>query len=161
MLSRLGYQTSYFGQGLTQGWLATTNYLRTDYEGGTRWTLGVMHKSLNKWRTGSTTGWYIAENAPSASVLADRIVSDINANYPLAPEVWERFGGPRLTGHPTDREIAHWVSVYGHSGSGTTAYVADPAGQSSAVSWGSGVPRAYTYSTSTMSSMMGSHGVVW
>jgi hypothetical protein len=157
--------SAYNGQSLSQSVLGSTTYLSTDLHTGTNWSDSSgypMQTTLNRWLG---TSWYIPAGAPSLSAYENDLVVDVDHGYAFAANVVEMAGGTHLPGHPVSKTIYHWVAPYGYSSSdgitaNTTSY-ADPAGQSTAVSWGMGVYAYNNVASSTMKYLVGQRGIIW
>jgi hypothetical protein len=149
---------------LSQGTLAGSRYLQTEANHGTNWSATAssnpMVVGLNRWLYAKSSGWYIPTHAPGSSYQS-YLKADISGGHAVADNVVEPANGPHLPGHPVSKTIYHWVAGYGYSNYGGSSYIADPAGQSSAVSWGSGVQRTYSVSSNLMVQLDSSHGMVW
>lgn len=110
---------------------------------------------------------YYAQNVnytPTAAQKADyqrRLKADIQAGYALAAGAFEVLGGPRLVGHPRDREIYHWFAVRGYNDDGTGTRYADPASGATSLSWSDDVPQYSTLSSDTIATIMGGRGYIW
>ena len=162
MLRRYGYlKAKNTNTALTQWNLAQTGWLKTEQDKATRWSRNIVAPTLNKWRTGSTTGHYVQTGNPGYSKLYNATIWSIDHSYPVAYEVTEPAGGTHLPGHPVNKTIDHWVAGFGYEKK--TAYngalIVDPA-SSPYVSWGSSVPNMYYYKFTPLAGMMGSHGMV-
>jgi len=169
ILNALGNTTSVDGEGLDQSCLAgncgsgapnSTKYLETNYWGGTPWWVSAadqpMPQTLNYWRTGSYSGYYIPVGSPSVGTEKDDMVTDIVSGYPLALNENESAGGNHLPGHPAI-DIGHWLDNNGFHNSGWTVHYADPA--SGLAGWS---PAQFEDVDLTyMNQFVQQHGIVW
>lgn len=115
----------YKGKNYSQATLATSSYLKTDANGATRWALNVMAPTLNK-IVGTTE--YQKIQSPTLAILKASFVHDIGQFYlPVAVDTYEYMDGAHYNGHPTNRNIGHWIVGKGYTGSGSTLSFADPA----------------------------------
>lgn len=116
-------------------------------------------------------GRYYPANVPGSPTGTDvanfrmRVMSDTASGYPVVGNVWE-VNGPgnaRLPGHPTwaGDDIFHIYSIHGYDTRDDTIFVTDPAAQSSAISWGSGVPKYSRLNTSLLTTLNGGRGYAW
>jgi hypothetical protein len=119
-----------------------------------------MATTLNKWAQNSPKGFYTAAETPGHRYT--RYLSfDVSHDHAMANNTVEYAQEQHLPGHPINKTIYHWVAAYGWHQSGAKTDIADPAGQSTAVSWGGGVNRTYQVNTRLMINLTSSHGVVW
>jgi hypothetical protein len=163
--SILGYihpdASEYDGLAVKQANLAKSQYLQTDASEGTPWADGRMKVTLNRWTSGSTTGWYVNNAVPTVSEFRKALGTDTDAGYPLAANAVEFAGSYHYNNHPTNKTIGHWVPTRGYTDSGDTAKFADPA-HSAAVSWGDLPNEYFTYSTNSFTSrFLQNNGIVW
>jgi hypothetical protein len=81
--------------------------------------------------------WYEAKDHHQGVDLAQRfpqdLVYNIDHNWPLMVHVIERENKIHLRGHPYHVHIEHWITVYGYSEYGTTAWYVDSAHRN--ISW--------------------------
>lgn len=153
--------SEYDGLKVNQANLAKGQYLQTDSSGGTPWADGRMKVTLNRWTSGSTTGWYVNNATPTTEEFRRALGTDTDAGYPLAANAVEFAGGYHYNNHPSNKTIGHWIPSRGYTSSGDTAKFADPA-HSAAVSWGDLPNEYFTYSTNSFASrFLQSNGIVW
>jgi len=127
MLRYKGYTTSaYDGSWISQARLAGVNYMKTDQNGFTSTFSNNMNYGLNRWRSGSTSGYYVRNEVTSASELRTSFTYSVTIGEPLAVSTIEWEGKPHYNNHP-NREIGHWVVGMGYSNSGDTIKMTDPA----------------------------------
>jgi len=105
-------------------YLDTNNDLQTAWHDGTF----VFRKTLNRWRIGSDTGFYIQSSVSGVpgegttlteSGALNNIKSDIDMGYPVAQNVIynsETYWPPDF---PQSGTFKHWDNVYGHFVSGS------------------------------------------
>jgi hypothetical protein len=116
-----------------------------------------MATTLNAYE-GST--WYVAVAAPSESTLKSNVVTDVFNDHGVAANFNISTYGPRPSSYPANRSIAHWVAIYGYTGSGSTIKWADPAFNGVNVSWN--LPSAYlSDSSANVTSYVNARGIVW
>ncbi|WP_369345401.1 C39 family peptidase [Demequina oxidasica] len=115
---------------LTQSKLASSSYMKTDANGQTStWSTGghfYMVEGLNKWRSGSSTGYYTNKAINSNSGLQTLFIYSLYANESVAVSAIEYEGGAHYNSHP-NRTIGHWLVGYGYSSNGATLKFKDPA----------------------------------
>ena len=106
----------------------------------------------------------VGHGTATSTVIANfktRVVADIAANDPVFGDAYETGSSAyHLKGHPTDRPIYHWYTMYGYSSSGASISYEDSA-HSSHVSWGSGVPEYSTYPATWLATINAGRGYVW
>ncbi len=155
-----GYTSRYDGSTLSQTAMANANHMRTDISGGTSWSSGHFIRGVNRWLGSST---FVQSNRPSASLFSWIVTfSTDSAGQPIAPDTVEFAYGPHYNGHPSGNLIGHWIVADGYYSYGATTHFADPAGQSSAVSWGYLASRYFTYATTNFAnSFLQNNGVAW
>jgi hypothetical protein len=164
------------GETVTQGHLAakcSPGYLCTNDMGQTPWYVGSsyadagghpMASTLNKW---TDSAWYITVNGTTydEAHYESYLIFDVDHGHPFAMDVKEVAGsGYHLPGHPTDRNIGHWVAAAGYNQSGDLTYYADSVYgvSTSVISWADDVPSAFSYFASTKSySLFATRGYVW
>lgn len=112
---------------------------------------------MNKWRQGSSTGYYVDDGAPSATEFKSHLVYDADNNYPLGADTVEMAGGVHYNGHPSNQTIGHWIVGKGYYNYGDGSYFADPA----TTVWSTVSPE-FSYATSTFTNrFLQSNGVTW
>lgn len=168
ILAALGYTRSSNNETLSQATLATDKYLETEKWTGTPWYVSSADQpypqTLNYWRTGSYSGFYILSSSSfSAATFKSQFTADIDGNWPVGGNAWEVAGSqnPHLVGHPTNTDIYHWIAIYGYSNSGDTVAYADSVHNATSISWYAGVPAYSSIATSTMSTILNGRGYVW
>jgi len=178
LLTYLGVSSSAWdGATNVQTVLAMNKYLATGSDStpsnqrGTGWSAytssNPMARTLNRYLYGSSSGYFVADANPGTDYYRD-LKFDVDSNVPLALDVLELGGSdangnpnPHLPGHPQNRTIYHWAVGFGYDSGAAHTWVADPAGQSSAVSWGANVPQTYTYPSKKIIQLVAPRGVVW
>lgn len=163
MLGALGYWRSNDGEVLSQANLATQKYLETETYTGTPWTTAgrPMPESLNYWMTSNYyAGWYNAVDGDYN--YKENMTTGIGLGWAVALNTVEYPGTSNyhFQGHPTDRYIYHWGSVYGYTNYGNSNRYADPAAGSSTVNW-PGTQAYYSYSITQITTMIRDRGYVW
>jgi len=155
-----GYTSRYDGTTLSQTAMANANHMMTDTYGGTAWSSGRFIQGVNRWLGSST---FVQSNTPSASLFSWIVTfSTDSAGQPIAPSTVEFKNGIHYNGHPSNKTIGHWIVADGYYSYGATTHFADPAGQSSAVSWGYLASRYFTYSTTSFANnFLQNNGVAW
>lgn len=135
---------------------------------GTDWYNGTtypMASAMNSVVPSGVTYYAQALNTSPTSAqkttFRTRLVADVNDQFGIAGNAWEVVGGPRLVGHPTNREIFHWIPIRGYSSSGGSTHYVDPAAGAASISWGAGVPKNSAIPTNTMATILGGRGYVW
>lgn len=177
LLSFLNNTTSSYNThpSLSQSNLAGSDYFQTTTN-GTPWWIGsasnkvyVVPRGLNRWRTGTDTGFYEAiawAGQPNSSQVASfqtQVTSDIDSNYPAMGDAYEVQGYDHLVGHPTNLTIYHWITFTGYDSSGAQLQYADSVyGDGSNTSWSGSVtsPKSQM-STNTIAGILGGYGYVW
>ena len=130
----------------TPGQYALATALGTTSSEGTPWRKNAaypMATVLNKYLY---TDWYIPYPAVSndSTRLTNCVVYSIDSGYGIAANVYEPVGGTyRLEGHPSDRNIEHWVAIDGYSSSGSTIHYAEPVYKAPSISWYKSVTNPY------------------
>jgi len=109
---------------LSQGSLAASAYMATTKK-GTPWASDRFRIGLNRWLSGSNTGYYISVKAPTYARFKGALVTDVVHSHPFGANAVEFGGGKHYNGHP-DRTIGHWLTAYGYDKNGSVAYFADP-----------------------------------
>lgn len=160
ILNKFGRQ-SYRDERITQDNLAKFRWLNTENLGHTPWSRDKVAPTLNSWHDDTRSGWYTAKNSPGKDRLRRGVKYNIRQGHPVTPDTVSHPGGVHLKGHPSDRIIGHWTTVYGFSGSGSEIHIADPAGQAAAVSWGPNVSRFYQMPLWKMVDLLEDNGIVW
>ncbi len=134
------------------------------YEQQTAWSPQILDQTLNRWRVGFDTGYYLTgsvastggdmNNFSQSDVMA-RIEDDIDFNYPLAENVGYGSNSYRPSAFPGPSNWQHWDTVYGYYDSAGTRYV--QIGQV----WGA--TRFYDVAWNTHWSAIGNygHGIVY
>lgn len=101
------------------------------------WTNNMNH-GLNRWRSGSTTGFYVRTmftGSVGVSHFRSAFLYNLNGNEPFAVSTGENAGlnTPVYNGHsrPTSGQRGHWITARGYSGYGPstgnmTGSFADP-----------------------------------
>lgn len=119
------------------------------------------------WKLRST--FYVPKALPYSPSSSDmstydaNLHADIDSRYPIMGDAWEVLGGPRLTGHPGDREIFHWFNIRGYDyfpGTNLTLYE-DSVHGAVTISWSGNVPAYVTFESNTLVRIMGGRGYVW
>jgi hypothetical protein len=150
----------------SQSFLAGSNYLRTDADGGTNWNPQVMAPTLN---TLTNSSWYVAVNGSgvqggftNTTYEAD-LTTDIYLGWPIAGNTVEIANqGPHLIGHPSNLGLNHWIAIYGYTSNGAyTKYADSIAGDAWIWSWAANVPAYSTYDSPDMTTLLNGRGFVW
>ena len=146
------------------GQLAAAEELGTTLEAGTPWrswgrnpVQSVLNDKLN-------TGWYEVksiDNWPTpdqTNLLKYDVIYDVDRGWHLAANAWESNATYRLNNHPRDREILHWVALYGYLNDGNTTMYVDSAaymsgGYEAVLPWNQ-------INTATLSVILGGRGYV-
>lgn len=106
----------------------------------------------------------VGYGSATSTVIANfktRAVADISANEPVIGDAWETpQSAYYLQGHPQDRPIFHWYTMYGYSSSGATISYEDSA-HSAHVSWGGSVPEYYALPAYKLVTINAGRGYVW
>lgn len=106
----------------------------------------------------------VGYGSASSTVIANfrtRLVADVSANDPVIGDAYEvPSSAYHLVGHPRDRTIFHWYTMFGYSSSGASIRYEDSA-HSIHVSWGSGVPEYSVLSATALATINAGRGYVW
>ncbi|MCL2316955.1 MAG: hypothetical protein FWC46_07730 [Actinomycetia bacterium] len=154
------------GTQLTQGNLASNNYLKTEANGATTWASGAFASGLNKW-----SGWtgnlsMIQVNAPTDYQLqADAAYRIGYVHSPIAADAVEFTGSKNFYNYHPDNgvNIGHWIVGSAYTSSGASITYVDPAANDTAVlgsSWGQVQP-TFTATTAVMLPHFQSNGIVY
>lgn len=115
-------------------------------------------------RNSSLRYYPVGYGSATSTVIANfktRAVADISAADPVIGDAWETSSSAyHLVGHPRDRTIFHWYTMFGYSSSGSSITYEDSA-HSSQVSWGSGVPEYSTLAATKLATINAGRGYVW
>lgn len=142
---------------LSQATLAGSTYLKTDINQATTWSSGAMRTGLNRWFGGGDNYRYVASATPTAALMKNALVYDIDNNWALAIETYEsKTSLARYNKHPRGKIIGHWVTGRGYSNSGDTLHIADPSYRL----WGGS--SYYSHATTDFTNkFLQVHGIVW
>jgi hypothetical protein len=94
----------------------------------------------------------------SQATYRSNLTFDVNANHALVIAVYEKPGEAHLTGHPSGKELWHYVSARGYSDSGANTGIDDPVSGSPDIPWQGDVPAQSEQPTSKLFKMMEPHG---
>lgn len=121
------------GAALSQAALATSAHMNTDATKLTTVWSNQYNNGINKWRSGSTSGFYVRTMLDATTSARSRFTAaflyNSVANEPFAVSTLETYdtpgGGtpPRYNyhGNPTSTDgRGHWITARGYSGYGTT-----------------------------------------
>lgn len=143
------------------------SWLGTDYT-GTGWSNKTESNPVARVMNAKTSFSYTAYPTPQGhggrpehvNALIIRTVEDINKGKPILSNIWKGAGYGGINAMPKNRNIYHWLEIYGYMQYGQVIHFADPAGHSTAVSWGKDAqPYSYT-PASTLSILQGGRGYV-
>ncbi len=91
------------------------------------------------------------------SNYVSRLGWDIDSDLPLIGDAWETPTSDHLWGHPTDRTIFHWFTIFGYSDYGNETDYMD----SATTIWGNVEAYNWSFSSSTLMDIVGGRGYVW
>ena len=177
VLAYLGYSTSHDGESLSQSCVGGTcgagapnsqKYLETNYWGNTPWYVSAndhpVPGTLNYWRTGYYSGYYVGVFPSSESSYESDLTYDIDNYWPTMNDVHEPANGTHLVGHPPTLEIFHWITDFGYTNYGAGTDYVDPAANST-LGWTQVPATNYNYASSDMYYLMSNNGqtfgIVW
>jgi hypothetical protein len=157
ILKYKGNATSvYNGASLSQANLAKPAHMDTD-DGATEWASHGFRIGLNRWRQGSSSGFFVDLANPSATDVEVALTYDIyQQTMPFGADTVEIAGGTHYNGHPVNQTIGHWVTAYAYSSSGATGSWADP----STSVWASASPK-FSYNTANFTNRFINNGITW
>jgi hypothetical protein len=166
--------SAYDGHSLSQTWLAGYHYTQAGtalddpdqpWAGGTNWDEKDMTRALNHWLFDDDTN-YVQWSPDTVANLESKVTLDIDVEWMIASDMYEKASGPHYNHHPVDKLIAHWTTIYGFAASGDTFRFQDPAANSPALnsSWDAVLPTFTMSSTSTFNYMTKqgvTRGIAW
>lgn len=145
------------GVSLTQAHVADANHMRTDVNGKTAWDTGLFRIGLNKWRVGSSIGYYVDKDSPTPAEFRSNLVYDTDNNFPIAASTVEFGGQAHYNHHPRDKTIGHWIAGQGYFSYGGGVYFLDPATSV----WG-GVHASFTAASGDFATTyLHTNGITW
>jgi hypothetical protein len=100
----------------------------------TPWSPQVVDRTLNRWRNGTDSGFYITGSVSSSggdinnlsqSDVMSRIEDDIDVDFPVVEniEYGDNSYRPAVGSFPGPDEWQHWDTIYGYFDSGGVRYV--------------------------------------
>ncbi|WP_157549777.1 hypothetical protein [Nonomuraea candida] len=162
-------------------WSHAADLLDTDFNGNTPWYINPIAQDIKIIASGYNTGrpmadamnyemettFYVPQPIPGTPTLAhqqayvDALVSDIDNNYLIMGNTAETPTSDHLAGHPTNRNIFHWIGVYGYDAYGDWTMYIDPAGNSAAVPADWNAPSYDGIYSDTLVGIFSSRGYIW
>jgi hypothetical protein len=120
------------GESLTQKVLANAKHMNTETGRQTSWSPPAFANGLNAARGGS---YYVHYRPGSAAALQSAVFWSLGEKYLAAGiNLQETTKSGTYNYHPVPGGTrGHWLAIYGHSGSGATVKMHDPAGGASGV----------------------------
>lgn len=155
--------SAYNGATLSQKHLAGPDHMQTDINQATPWSTGLFRIGVNRWRQGTSSGYYVDLASPSDSDFRTALQSDIGNSTPFGVSTLETDNGPHYNHHPQDETIGHWIVGQGYLDSLDTTSFDDPAAHSSALSsaWDQ-VNNDFTSTTNSFNqTFVQPHGITW
>jgi hypothetical protein len=148
----------YNGASLSQSAMAKDAHMATDTNGETSFSTGRFRIGLNRWREGSSTGFFVDRWTPTPTDVEVALTYDIYQHTtPFGADTVEFAGGPHYNNHPTYLTIGHWIAAYGYWNSGDNAYFKDPA----TTVWG-GLSESFGATTSSFTNTyLQNNGITW
>lgn len=154
--------SAYNGAPLDQEHVAGPDHMRTDIHNSTAWESDAFRVGINRWRSGTGTGFYVKLPSPSNGEFRAALGSDIDNQMPFGVSTLELYNSAHYNGHPNST-IGHWIVGQGYLDYRDTTSFDDPAANSSALSqsW-DGVQPDFTAPTDHFNqTFVHSHGIVW
>jgi hypothetical protein len=117
------------GASLNQPNMGNDIHMKTDAYGGvTPWSEGHWTKGLNKWVTGTKSGYYVQLPNPTSEQFRKALRYDITDNHPFGVSTVEYQNETSYNNHNTSNDdIGHWLVAYGFSKDLDTVHLLDPA----------------------------------
>ncbi|MGO4255690.1 C39 family peptidase [Marmoricola sp. RAF53] len=137
--------------------IGDASHMRTDINGKTGWDSGLFRIGLNKWRVGTSNGYYVDKDSPTPAEFKSNLVYDIDNSFPVAANTVETAGKAHYNGHPKAQTIGHWIVARGYYSYGDGTNFLDP----STSVWDSAQP-AFTSSTGDFAATyLQINGITW
>lgn len=114
-------KSSLAGSALTQSRLAGTSYLKAN-DNGTQG--GDLARGINKW---IGHNWFSVMNQPTPAQFKAKLRGNVNSGHGVAVATFEPAGERHYNGHPTNRNVYHWVVARGYTTNVSKTHFVDPA----------------------------------
>lgn len=125
ILHRLGYHRSASGVALSQGNLATNQYLATNYYRRTAWDYSKMSVGINNWMGRRL---YVRKPSPSVAEFRSAVSNSFTkTGRPVVVDTQEYSGGAHYNGHPSYATFSHLMPVQSYNPGAGTITMLDPA----------------------------------
>jgi hypothetical protein len=120
--------SAYNGASLTQQHMGGTAHMETVVAEVTPYASNTFTKGLNRWLSGSSTGYYVQTDNPSVSTFKIALRYDITDNHPFGVSTVELEDEDTYNGHDTSNAaVGHWIVARGYGDYVAESYFRDPA----------------------------------